>query len=315
MRLALLFLFLLALPLRAEPLRIEHRFGMTVIDAVPERVVSVGYHEQDFLYALGIAPVGVHEWFGDRPFATWSWAEAAREAAGAEPEVQRGFEIDFEWVWALKPDLIVATFAPMDAETYARLSRIAPVVGPPAGYPEWGAPWQEELRLIGRATGRGDRAEDVIGDVEAVLRGMRARHPGLQGRSAAAVFVAGTTLVGYGPEDGTNRFLAALGLSIPPDYGDLATEQGNFSVSLERIDLFDHDVALWLTEPGGRELVEALPAYRETRLGRERRSVWADAEEMGAMSFQSPLSIPWAAERLGERLERAATGAAAPAGD
>ena len=68
-------------------------------------IVVVGYHEQDFLYALGLAPVGVHEWFGGHPFATWEWAEPARLALGAQPQVQRGFEIDLEWVYQQQPDL------------------------------------------------------------------------------------------------------------------------------------------------------------------------------------------------------------------
>ena len=64
-----IFLFLsLAASVQAAdfPVRIEHAYGETIVQTAPQRVVSVGYHEQDFLYALGVAPVGVHEWFGYR---------------------------------------------------------------------------------------------------------------------------------------------------------------------------------------------------------------------------------------------------------
>ncbi|ASM71001.1 MULTISPECIES: ABC transporter substrate-binding protein [Roseobacteraceae] len=309
MRAALLFcLFLLSAPALAEPVEIIHRFGTTRIDAPPQRIVSVGYHEQDFLYALGIAPVGVHDWFGARPFATWVWADPARKAVGAKPQVQRGFEIDLEWVWQLQPDLIVASFAPMDAATYDQLSRIAPVVGPPSGYPDWGAPWQEELRLIARATGRQDQAETIIADVAAVLADIRAKYPAFDGASAAVAHVAGTKLVGYGPADGANRFMTALGFSIPDDFDTLASEAGNFSVSLERIDLFDRDVALWLGDAAGRTLVEALPAFQASDLAQSDRSVWADEQETGAMSFQTPLSIPWAVRRLAPKFHQALQG-------
>lgn len=291
--------------LSAQPAEVTHRFGVTQIDSPPQRIVSVGYHEQDFLYALGIAPVGVHDWFGGQPFATWEWAEPVRRALGAEPDVQRGFEIDLEWVWNLQPDLIVASFAPMDAATYARLSRIAPVVGPPAGYADWGAPWQDELRLIAQATGRQNKAEEVIKDVQNVLAEARAKYPSLTGQSAAAVHVTGTKLVGYGPQDGANRFLASLGLTIPDEFTKLASKAGSFSVSAERIDLFDRDVALWLTDSAGRDFIEALPTYQNSRLAGQGRSVWADQNEMGAMSFQSPLSIIWAVQRLAPRLDAA----------
>jgi iron complex transport system substrate-binding protein len=309
MRPALLFfLFVIALPALAEPIEISHRFGTTRIDVPPQRIVSVGYHEQDFLYALGLAPVGVHEWFGARPYATWIWAETARKAAGAKPQVQRGFEIDLEWVWQLQPDLIVASFAPMDAATYAQLSRIAPVVGPPACYPDWGAPWQEELRLIGRATGRLDQAESVIIDVATVLADTRTRYPSFEGSSAAVAHIAGTKLIGYGYADGPNRFMVVLGFHIPEEFEALANTAGNFSVSLERIDLFERDLALWLSDAAGQELIEALPGYQASTLAQSHRSVWADEQETGAMSFQTPLSIPWAAQRLAPKLQQALRG-------
>jgi len=57
-------------PAAQFPVTVEHAFGSTIIPAEPKRVVSVGYVEQDFLYALGIAPVGVRNWWGDHPYAT-----------------------------------------------------------------------------------------------------------------------------------------------------------------------------------------------------------------------------------------------------
>ncbi|MGR3759143.1 ABC transporter substrate-binding protein [Roseobacteraceae bacterium NS-SX3] len=310
-----IFLFLLtilipAASLQAEgfPVTVAHHFGESVVPAEPKRIVSVGYHEQDFLYALGIAPLGVHEWFGGYPYATWPWAEGVREALGAEPDVQRGFEIDIEWVLAQEPDLIVATFAPIDARTYGILSQIAPVVGPPQGFPAWGAPWEEELRLIGRATGRVEEAETVIAELEAKISATLAAYPALVGLRGTAAHFAGGQIIGYRPADGANRLLARLGIETPPEFEELAGAGGNFSVSLERADLFDLDVVLWLVDAPARKQIEALPSYQALRLAREGRSVWAARLMMGAMSFQSPLSIAWALERLGPALSAAADG-------
>jgi iron complex transport system substrate-binding protein len=309
MRLAALICLVsfLLVPVRlsAEPIVITHGFGETRIQDTPQRIVSVGYHEQDFLYALGIAPVGVHEWFGARPYATWSWAEDARAALGAKPDVQRGFEIDLEWVWQQKPDLIVATFAPLDQRTYDRLSQIAPVVGPPLGYAAWTAPWQAEMQLIAQATGRPDQGDAVTAKVEQELADLAAAYPQLSGTEVAVAYVSGTELIGYSSGDGSNRLMAALGMKIPAEYDGLAAGSGNFSVSLERLDLFEKDVALWLSDEAGRALIEGLPAYRESALSQNGRSVWADAEEIGAMSFQTPLSISWVAGRLMPRLAKA----------
>ncbi len=309
---ALLLALIVILPglSRAEgfPVRVSHAYGETVIPAEPRRIVSVGYHEQDFLYSLGLAPVGVHEWFGAHPYATWSWAEEARQALGAEPRVQRGFEIDPEWVLSLEPDLILASFAPMDARTYQMLSRIAPVVAAPAGHPAWEAPWQDELRLIGQATGRTEQAETVITTITAKTAEVRARHPDLANLSGTAAHYAGGQIIGYRTSSGGNRFLATLGVQTPTAFDDLVGPGGNFGASLEQIVLFDLDVVVWLTDGAARDRIEALPHYQAMALAREGRAIWADPTLYGAMSFQSPLSISWMLEHLPTMLVAAADG-------
>lgn len=299
----------LALPARAEEITLHHRFGDTVVDPDKvKRIVSVGYHEQDFLYALGLAPVGVHEWFGDRPYATWPWAEDERKAVGATPEVQKGFEIDVEWVWEMQPDLIVATFAPMDAAFYAQLSQIAPVLGPPAEYPLWGGPWDAELRLIAQATGREAEAQAVIARIGAKVDAAVAAHPQFRGLSGTAAYFQGGQIIGYPGMDGANRLLAAFGIHTPPGFDDMAGGSDRFQISPERFDLFDLDVLLWLVEAPSRAAIEALPSWQNTRAAREGRAIWASPEMMGAMSFQSPLSIEWALEPLTRMLAAAADG-------
>lgn len=293
---------------QAEPVTVRHAFGISTVPSPPKRIVVVGLHEQDFLYALGIAPVGVHEWFGERPYATWPWAEPARQALKATPEVQRGFDIDLEWVWHLHPDLILATYSAMDGDDYAKLSRIAPVIGPPEDYPAWGAPWQAEMRLIAAATNHSLQGEAVIAGLEKTMDTLRGQYPGLSGRSAAVVYVAQNRLTGYPAQDATSRFLSSLGLVIPTEYSDLAGDAGQFTVSLEQIRLFDRDAVLWLSDPAGRTMIEHQPVYRATRMARENRAVWADEEELAALSFQTPLSISWVAHRIAPRLAQAVAG-------
>src|SRR6476660_2079952 len=59
----------------AFPVTIDHKFGSTTIESQPERVVSVGFAEHEGLLALGVEPVGVRDWYGDQPYATWPWAQ------------------------------------------------------------------------------------------------------------------------------------------------------------------------------------------------------------------------------------------------
>src|SRR5688572_19209776 len=111
----------------AFPVVVEHAFGTTEVPAEPERIVTVGLTEQDTVLALGFAPVGVTEWYGEQPFATWPWAQD--ELGDAEPEVLSTADgLQLERIAALEPDLILGLNAGLDDQTYAQLSEIAPTV-------------------------------------------------------------------------------------------------------------------------------------------------------------------------------------------
>ncbi|WP_339115552.1 ABC transporter substrate-binding protein [Thioclava sp. GXIMD2076] len=288
------------------PREVTHRLGVTRIDHAPERIVTIGYHEQDFLYALGIAPVGVHEWFGNKPYASWVWADEPRRALGGRPAVQYGYEIDIEWVYAQKPDLIIASFYNLSPSLYHALSQIAPVITGPAGEDVWSVPWTDELRLIARATAREPQAEAVIAQIENRISRIAQANPAFRGQQATTGFYASDHFVGYDGRSGANALLQQLGFVQPPVFDALAQSTGQFSVSRERIDLFDRDVVLWLVDPASADAIRQMPLYRATRLARDGRAIWADPDLAAALSFMTPLSIPYALDRL-EPLLQAAT--------
>ena len=106
---------------------VDHVFGQTKIPAPPKRVVSAGFTGQDELLALGVVPVAVTEWFGGQPSAVWPWAQP--KLGGAQPvvlELDDGIAVDK--IAELKPDLIIATNAGLDSDTYGKLTAIAPTV-------------------------------------------------------------------------------------------------------------------------------------------------------------------------------------------
>lgn len=272
------------------PVTVAHDFGETTIAAKPERVVSVGVHEQDFLYALGIAPVGVHEWWGDYPYATWPWAEEARAALGATPEVLKGFEINVEWVATQEPDLIVASYyGDLTKETYDLLSQIAPTIAAPPGYPAWGAPWQDELRLIAAATGTSAKAEEIITDLDAQIAAAKAAYPELQGKTTAIGYNQDGVIRTYNSADTAHRFMIDLGMVIPAEYDTIATERGHLDISVENMELAEVDAFIWPAGPGA---IAELSVYQNTRLAREGRSIsLEDGVLAGALSFQTPLAL------------------------
>jgi len=277
------------------PVTVTHELGETTIPAKPERIVSVGVHEQDFLYALGIAPVGVHEWFGEYPYATWPWAEEARVAVGATPEVLQGFEISIEWVAAQQPDLILASYyGDLSQETYDLLSQIAPTIAAPPGYPAWGAPWQDELRLIAVATGTSARAEEIVAEIDAKFAAVKAARPELVGKTTAIGYNQEGVIRTYNSADTAHRFMTSLGMVIPPEYDRLAEERGHLDISTETIELIEVDAFLW---PNGIGSIGDLSVYQNTRLAKEGRSISLEDDLLsGALSFQTPLALNYLIE-------------------
>lgn len=315
----LLALALLLVPAAAQaqdfPVTIEHSFGSSTIEAQPERVVSVGYVEQDFLYALGIAPVGVRNWWGSYEYATWPWAEAARQALGATPSVMSGDDLNLEWVLAQDPDLIVAVYQDIDQDTYDALSKIAPVVALPKGYPTWGAPWQEELKIIDLATsGNTVKSDRIVADLEAKFAKVKADYPQFAGKTATNIYYDEGSFHGYGPEDTATRFVINLGFDFPQTLGQGDPDYNRIEISAENMRLLDLDAVIWPIDEGDdttQKTIEAMPLYQNLRLAKEGRSVWLDDGKgtfSGALSFQSPLSISYLLDVLPPALAAALDG-------
>jgi iron complex transport system substrate-binding protein len=293
----------LAAPVAAQsfPVTIDHALGETTIPARPQRVVALGYVDHDYLYSLGVAPVAVREWWGEYPFATWPWAEEARAAIGAEPEVLPADEINLELVLSANPDLILVVYEGIDQALYDKLSQIAPTVANVKDFPLWGAPWQENLRIIDRATsGSTDKAEAIITDIDAQIAAARAAYPILEGKTGTNAYYSperGFTL--WGPTDTASRLLLSFGLVYPANIEHLQDEDARIIISAENMRLLDADVIVWPIDDPAANVegqVKALPLYSNIRLGEEERSVWLDDGHgvfSGALSFQSPLSIPY----------------------
>src|ERR1700732_709492 len=152
------------------PLTITHAFGETTIPEPPKRVVSAGFTGQDDLLALGIVPVAVTNWFGDQPFGVWPWAQP--KLGNAKPVVlnlDNGIQV--EKIADLKPDLIVATDAGVDADTYHKLSAIAPTVPQSDSYAFF-EPWKDQATAVGQAVFRPDQIKSLINRVEKSFAGV-----------------------------------------------------------------------------------------------------------------------------------------------
>jgi iron complex transport system substrate-binding protein len=197
----------------AYPVTIEHKFGTVEIEEMPERVVSLGYTEQDAIVLFGIEPVAVRYAFGPEDDLFFPWADGL--AGDADPEMLARAEVNVEQVAALEPDVIMAVTAGLTEDEYTTLSEIAPVVVPPEGYVDYGVPWDVHTLLAGRVFGQEDKAEQIIDDVQQQIVETAAAHPELDGLTLA---LSGPTYDGEYPfhssDDTRTRFFTDLGLVV-----------------------------------------------------------------------------------------------------
>lgn len=296
------------------PVTIEHKFGTAIIPQQPQRVVSLGFSEQDPILALGIHPVAVREWFGDHSFATWPWAQD--ELGSSQPTVMKMTygELDFEAIVALDPDVIIATHSGITAEEYERLAQIAPTVAQPAEYVDFGVPWQEQTAIIGRALGLEETASQQISSVEASILAARGANPNFEGASIAFASPAagqGQYWV-FSPNTPPLRFLTSLGFVFPEQLAALVGDRDAVEISSEQIQLLDVDVLIW--QVGSEEEKASLqsnPLYQQLGLNQEGRDIffvgYADTL-YGALSFSTVLSLPYAVEHLVPQLAAAVDG-------
>jgi iron complex transport system substrate-binding protein len=290
-----------------ETRTVEHKFGSTEIEGEPGRVVSIGYQEHDFLYALGVSPVAVRYWYGDESDVIYPWAED--EAGDADPEVLDMPEgLNFEAIAALEPDLIVGLYSGMTEDDYGTLSEIAPTVAQSGEFIDYGMPWQQTTMMLGRVLGREERAEELVTEVEGMFEEARESHPEFEGKSLAIGTYAEGTFSTFASGDARSRFFTSLGFEIPEEFDELAGDSFFTEISAERIDLLDADVLVWdqisFTE-GGRETIENEPLIRSLDAMREGRAVFLEGVVEDAFGWNTVLSLPFALEEIVPMLERA----------
>lgn len=286
---------------------VKHLFGETVIPSPPSRIVSAGLTEQDDLLAVGIVPVAVTSWFGDQPSGVWPWAQPKLgDARPAVLNLDRGIQVDA--ISALKPDLIVAVNAGLDAETYKKLSAIAPTIAQSDG-DAFFEPWKEQATAVATAVSKKDEMSRVIDAVDEKLAAVAQANPAFKDR--AVVLLDGrftgdavtATVGGWRTE-----FLSAMGLAVPEGVRALNANGGQ--ARIPRADLGsaldDADVLIWCTDTDAEQAaLRADPAVAELRATAMKRSIFTPADLSAAIAFASPLSYPMVADTLTPLLARA----------
>lgn len=283
------------------PVTIEHRFGETIIPSQPERIIMLGYNDQDALYAVGAQPVAVRHWFHDHPHDIFPWAAAA--AGDASPEILPVGELDFETILSYQPDLIIGQFIGLSQAEYERLAQIAPTVAQAADYSDYETPWQEMTRIIGKAVGKSAEAQEAVDAVQSAFVRARLAHPEFVGKE---IIVALPNPDGgywvYAANDNRGRTVEALGFKVPDIINQEAGDKSYVAISAERLDLLEADILIilesdehpvpdindWLNDP----LLQSLEVVKSGGLIR------LVGEPANALVFNTVLSLPYALEAM-----------------
>ena len=277
------------------PLTITHAFGETTIAEPPKRVVSAGFTGQDDLLALGIAPVAVTNWFGDQPFGVWPWA--LPKLGNAKPVVlnlDNGIQV--QQIAGLKPDLIVATDAGLDQDTYQKLAAIAPTLAQSDG-DAFFEPWKDQAKAIGQAVYQSGQMTSLINGVDKGFTAVADKYP--QFKNKRVVLLQGklhddnaVATTGWRTE-----FLTQMGLTIPESIAPLAVDQERAFIGRDKIKsvLGAVDLLIWTTESDKDQAdLLANPDVAELRS----RSMFTTKDQAGAIAYASPLSYPLVADQL-----------------
>lgn len=294
------------------PVTIEHKYGQTEISRVPARVVTVGLSDHDYVLALGVKPVGVAEWYGEYPSATWPWAQD--ELGDAKPEViGDASALNFEKIAAARPDVIIGLYSGLTEEQYKTLSQIAPTVAQDGSFVDYGMPWEDMSLTIGRILGQEERAKELISQIKTRLSEAAKQHPEFAGTSAVVAYPSTEGKYGiYSPQDPRSRFLTALGFTIPDEIAKLTGDQFYAEISVEQIQLLDRDVLVWYAGGGLGPNLQADLANNQLyqQLGVTKRGGDLIMDELpgDALSWTSLLSLPFATDRLVPQLAAVADG-------
>jgi iron complex transport system substrate-binding protein len=294
----------------AFPVTIKHKYGETMIEKAPERVVCIGLTDQDTLMALGIVPVGVTYWFGDEKLqGVYPWAQEYLGDAELPTVLKDTNGVELEKVAALAPDLIIGQYAGLTEQDYKKLKAMGvPVVAQSGDYTDYGTPWDEAALTLGTAIGKPKAAQELVDSVRKRISDEAAAHPEFKGQTAGVV-TPYEGLFLYGPEDPRSRMLLDLGFDLHPLITDADDSEFGISLSAERTsDLGDAGVAVWIDYDADKQvqkIFEGTTAYDEGR--------WFDISEANgnyyvAHSFVTPLSIPYLLDRYVPQLAAAADG-------
>ncbi|NEB16864.1 iron-siderophore ABC transporter substrate-binding protein [Streptomyces coelicoflavus] len=294
----------------AFPVTVEHAFGTTKIDKAPERVVSVGYTDDQTVLAFGIKPVGMVDQYpnpaGQSPDINTQWPWVKDKWGDTQPEVimkNGDTGPNYEKIAALRPDLIVAVYSEIDRAAYDKLSKIAPTVGRTKGEKEpFSAPWQDNALHIAKALGRAEEGEKMVADIQGKLDAAKQAHPGFADQTAVVLSWYKDSVAPFTSTDVRGRLVTGIGFKYQTEVDEVAGGDFYTTLSPERVDLVDVDRVFVINDKADQDALKKFKLFTNldaVKNGKVSYLLDSEGPAVGAAISQGTLlSMPYAVDEL-----------------
>ncbi|MDG9723034.1 MULTISPECIES: iron-siderophore ABC transporter substrate-binding protein [unclassified Streptomyces] len=294
----------------AFPVTVEHAFGTTKVTEAPERVVSVGYTDDQTVLAFGIKPVGMVDQYpnpaGQSPDINTQWPWVKDKWGDTKPEVvmKNGDSgPNFEKIAALRPDLIVAVYSEIDQAAYDKLSRIAPTVGRTKAEKEpFSAPWQDNALHIAKALGKAEEGEKMVADIQGKLDAAKKAHPELASQTAVVLSWYEDSVAPFTSTDVRGRLVTGIGFTYQTEIDKVADGTFYTKLSPERVDLVDVDRIFVINDKADQDALKKFELFGNldaVKNGKVSYLLDSEGPAVGAAISQGTLlSMPYAIDEL-----------------
>lgn len=300
----------------AFPVTVEHAFGTTEITKAPERVVSVGYTDDQDILAFGVKPVGMVDQYpnpaGKSPDINTQWPWVKDKWGDARPEVimKNGDSgPNYEKIAALRPDLIIAVYSEIDQAAYDKLSKIAPTVGRTKAEKEpFSAPWQDNAVHIAKALGKEKEGKKMVAGIQTQLDAAAKAHPEFAKQTAVPLSWYDNSVAPFTTTDVRGRLVTGIGYKGATEIDKIAGGKFYTKLSPERMDLVDVDRIFVINDKADQEALKKSKLFSNLKAVKEGRvSYLLDSEgpAVGAAISQGTLlSMPYAVDELVKAAEK-----------
>ncbi|WP_031038812.1 iron-siderophore ABC transporter substrate-binding protein [Streptomyces sp. NRRL F-5650] len=294
----------------AFPVTVEHAFGTTKVERAPERVVTVGYTDDQTVLAFGVKPVGMVDQYpnpaGRSPDVNTQWPWVKDKWGDTRPEVvmkNGDTGPNYEKIAALRPDLIVAVYSEIDRAAYDKLSRIAPTVARTKGEKEpFSAPWQDNALHIAKALGRAGEGEKMVAGVQGKLDAAKQAHPEFADQTAVVLSWYKDSVAPFTSTDVRGRLVTGIGFAYQTEIDKVAGGDFYTTLSPERVDLVDVDRVFVVNDKADQDALKKFELFTNldaVKNGKVSYLLDSEGPAVGAAISQGTLlSMPYAVDEL-----------------